>query len=221
MGFQLTHALPERCLVAVSGGVDSITALHWLSQVPNRVRGIVHINHASGTFADEAEKLVRRTSQGMGLESLFFRITHDPPEGDSVEEFWRKQRYQFFKEASDVLGGLPIVLAHTLDDCLEEYIICTMVRGFSGTIPYQHGDCIRPFRLWRRTDIVDYANRHGLFWLDDPSNRDYVRFLRAKVRQTVVPRIRYLNPGVYNIVEKVIREQDIRNQSGHQDTPVA
>ncbi len=45
-----------------------------------------------------------------------------------------------------------------MDDSLEEYIMCTMVRGFSGTIPYAHGNfCIRPFRLWKRRDIEIYA----------------------------------------------------------------
>lgn len=213
VSFKLTHPLPDKCLVAVSGGVDSMSALHWLNQVPGRVQGVVHVHHNTGYFADQAEKLVLETAHRLKLSIFAFRITRNPEEGSSLEEYWREQRYRYFKEASAIAKNLPVALGHNFDDCLEEYVMCTMVRGFFGTIPYMHAPCIRPFRLWKRSDIMDYARKNEVSWLEDPSNADYSRFLRAKIRQLVVPRIRFLNPGVYNIVEKSIREQDERDAS--------
>jgi tRNA(Ile)-lysidine synthase len=212
MGFRFTHPLPEKCMVAVSGGVDSMSALHFLSQVEGRIKRVIHVNHDTGDFAEDAEALVRKVCEEQRLGLTVRRITDNVDEGESKENFWREQRYQFFKEEW-VNHHAPIVLAHTLEDCFEEYIICTMIRGYSGTIPYRRACCIRPFRLWHRDEIEDYARRHSLRWITDPSNLDTTKFLRAKLRRLITPRIRFINPGVYKIVEKVIREQDERDEN--------
>ena len=210
MNFKLTHPLPERCIVAVSGGIDSMSILHFLNKVDGRVAGVIHVNHASGEFSEEAEVLVRQLCQDEKIDLEVRRVRDHMGEGESKEAFWRDQRYRFFWD-NNVMNRLPIVLGHNMDDCLEEYIICTMIRGYTGTIPYKHGCCIRPFRLWQRKDITSYAQRHNIKYLHDPSNDDDSRFLRAKVRRRVCPRIRNLNPGIYSIIEKVVREQDERD----------
>ncbi len=212
MNFSLTHPLPERCVVAVSGGIDSLSVLHFLRRVEGRVASVIHVNHASGDFAEEAEVLVRDLCDREKIDLTVRRVMDHRGEGESREAFWREQRYRFFWDEAVVRQeNLPIVLAHNLDDCLEEYIICTMIRGYSGTIPYKHGCCIRPFRMWERKDIVKYAKRHDINFLHDPSNDDDTRFLRAKIRRRVTPRIRNLNPGICSIVKKVIQQQDERD----------
>lgn len=213
MSFKLTHNLPNRCLVAVSGGVDSASALHWLSQVKDRVAGVIHIHHNTGEFADKAQELVEQTvkEHPENISLHVYRINRDPEEGSSLENFWRQQRYRFFQAASIANNNLPVVLAHNLDDCLEEYIMCTMIRGFAGTIPYQHRSCIRPFRRWKKKDICRYADRNDIKFLTDPSNSD-TRYKRNFVRLNIVDKIRTLNPGIYNIVEKAIQDQDNHNQ---------
>lgn len=208
MGFQLTHPLPKSCLVAVSGGVDSVAALHWLHQVRGRVKGLVHLNHNTGAFAEEAENLVVGLSQDYGLDLHYYRIPRSQKPVGSLENFWRGQRYRFFCEVSRRNHDIPIVLAHNLDDCLEEYIMCTMVRGFVGTIPYSHGPCIRPFRCWKREDILEYARRNGLDWREDPANQKSDLFKRAHIRKNLIPQLRKLNPGIYKIAERAVREQD-------------
>ena len=212
MSFKLTHPLPERCLVAVSGGVDSLSALHWLSRTQGRVVKAVHVNHGSGAFANSAQDQTESACAALSIPLDVHHVDNPAPkEGESLENHWREERYRKLDEAFHLSGELPIVLAHTLDDCLEEYIMCTMVRGFSGTIPYKHGACIRPFRMWKRMDIEAYARAHNLSWVEDPANGDHSKFKRAKIRRLVVPRIRNLNPGVYSIVERIIQEQDVRD----------
>ncbi len=210
MSFQLTHKLPAKCLVAVSGGIDSMVALHWLSQVKERVQGVVHMNHNTGIFAEHAQVLVEEISSQMGLPCHIRKLDRTPEEGHSPENWWREQRYRWFSEISATNENLPIVVAHNMDDCLEEYIMCTMVRGFQGTIPYAHGDCVRPFRLWKRRDIHDYAIKEGILWTEDPANRDTHKYKRAYIRHVMVPWTLELNPGIYKIVERVVREQDER-----------
>jgi tRNA(Ile)-lysidine synthase len=215
MNFKLTHPLPSRCLVAVSGGVDSMAALHFLNRNPERVVSAIHINHGTGDFASISEDRVVEFCKELDVPLRIIPISPDPPDkGESKEAYWREQRYLFFNNEATVVHpeGLPVVVAHNMDDCFEEYIMCTMKRGFSGTIPYQHGASIRPFRLWKRNDIEDYARRHKIHWVEDPTNRDYTKFTRARIRMHIVPRIRNFNPGIYRVVEKVIREQDERDR---------
>lgn len=210
MTFKLTHPLPEKCLVAVSGGVDSMVALHWLDKVPGRVAGVVHLNHNTGLFADRAESKVRGTVADLGIPFRGRKLHRGVEEGHSPENWWREQRYRWFKEVSAAQGNLPVVLAHHLDDCLEEYVLCTMVRGYQGTIPYRHGPCIRPFRLWKKKDILAYAQRERVDFLEDPTNKD-TRFKRNLVRHRLTPELLELNPGLHKIVERLIWAQDRAN----------
>lgn len=211
MNFQLTHSLPRRCLVAVSGGVDSVSALHWLSQLEGRVAGVIHVNHNTGEFSREAEGFVRKLASEMKVDFFCRVLLRKALPGESLENHWREQRYRFFREISATENNLPVVVAHNMNDCLEEYVMCTMVRGFPGTIPYSHGPCIRPFRRWKREDIEDYAARNSLEFLTDPSNSD-TRFKRNLIRSNLVPHLKELNPGIYKLVDRVISEQDEREK---------
>ena len=87
--------------------------------------------------------------------------------------------------------------------------MCSMVRGYLGTIPYSNGNCVRPFRLWKRKDIKEYMLNSGVFWCEDNSNID-MKFKRNYIRHKIVPYIREINPGIYKLVERAIKEQDKR-----------
>jgi tRNA(Ile)-lysidine synthase len=210
MSFKLLHPLPSSVVVAVSGGMDSMSALHFLMQHPERVSHAIHIHHNTGAFADDAQRLVQGYCAKHGINLTIRRVVKEAEEGASKEEHWRDQRYRFFWD-EHALHNLPIVLAHNMDDCLENYIVSTMIDGHLGTIPYRHDPCIRPFRLWKRRDIREYAQRNHLPWIEDPSNREYTKYRRAKIRMHIIPRIKNLNPGIYKVVEKMIRVQDERD----------
>jgi tRNA(Ile)-lysidine synthase len=203
--FKLTHKLPEKYWVAVSGGVDSMSALHWLHKPSrNGLIGVVHIDHRTPHSID-AKGFVESFCREECIECLTFEIEGTPPPGESKELYWRNQRYHIFK---NVLAGYePVILAHHFDDCLEEYLMNVMVRGYMNTIPYSHHRCIRPFRLWKRKDIIKYAERNNIPFIEDPSNAD-VRYKRNFIRKHIVPEALTLNPGIYNIVEKLILIKD-------------
>jgi len=207
MLFDLTHKLPEKCLVAVSGGADSMVVAHWLRQGnPNRVEGIVNIHHGT-PFSEQAANFVGNYFTENSWGPVFIHhLWPKVPEGLSKEEYWREKRYKAFKDQAE-WKGLPVVLAHNFDDCVEEYIMCTMVRGREGTIPYKHGNCIRPFRLWKKTSIRAYAKRNKIPYVEDPSNVD-VSFKRNFIRHLIAPKVVELNPGIYKIVRKMIENQD-------------
>jgi tRNA(Ile)-lysidine synthase len=200
MMFRLTHALPKKCYVAVSGGRDSMAGLHFLMRKPERVAGVIHINHGTGKFADDAEKFVGNYC----AEHSITCHTYDyKKNGKDTEESWRDFRYSVF-HAFDLL---QVITAHQMDDCLEEYVICMTKRGYCGSIPYSNKNVIRPFRLWRRESINEYVEKNNIPFVEDPTNTD-TKYLRNKVRHEVVPLLLEINQGIYNLVERAIIVQD-------------
>lgn len=182
-----------------------MSALHFLRKPSrNGLLGVVHINHGT-PHAKEAELFVKSFCKMTHLPIMSYKIPGDPPKGKSKECWWRDQRYSCF---NSVLGKAPIILAHNFDDCLEEYLMCTIVRDYRGTIPYSHGRCIRPFRLWKRKDIEEYANRNSVMFIEDPSNKD-TQFTRNYIRKNIVPHALKINPGLYKIVKRVMKEQNV------------
>lgn len=199
--FKLLYQLPEKCFVACSGGVDSMSALHFLAR---RVDRVLHVNHNTGIFADHSEVLVKKYCERNNFPLTVHTISSHPPEGKSKEEWWREQRYNFFKQYDH-----PVVLAHQLDDCVEEYLMCVLVRGFSSTIPYSHANCIRPFRMWPKEEIIAYAEKNGIPYVQDPSNQD-VKYKRNYIRHKILPEVLNLNPGVANIVRRLMEKEVAR-----------
>jgi len=214
--FKLLYKLPKSYWVAVSGGVDSMAALHFLDKPSRRecLRGVIHINHGTGEYADRAQAFVEAHCREHDINLKVFRVEGRPPKGESKENWWRIQRYKFFKELTEGSDDY-IILGHNIDDCLEEYIFCTIVRGYASTIPYAKDNCVRPFRLWKRDNIAEYSERHGVDFVEDPTNTD-TRFKRNFIRHKIVPQLKELNPGIYRIIERVINDVDRSTSVAHE-----
>jgi len=209
MLFKLLYPLPDQFLVAVSGGVDSMSALYWLTNAEKRrVQGVVHFNHFT-EHAFEAQELVRNWCKAYNIPFILGVLGKKLPKKGSLEHFYRNERYAFFDSVDP--KDLPIVVAHHLDDCVEEYVACTMVKGFCGTIPYRRGRVIRPFRLWRKSSIVEYSEREKISYVQDKSNFDTC-FRRNFIRHEILPNLFRINPGLYKIVEQAIHNQDEYNK---------
>lgn len=205
MLFKLTHPLPKKFRVAVSGGVDSMAALNWLNQKSRQssIIEVLHVNHGT-EHAHMYDSFVKHKCEELGLKSTTYHLKDPPQKGESKEKHWRDARYHFFHSYEE-----PVILCHNMDDCLEEYIMNTMVRGRQGTIPYANKNCIRPFRLWRKKSIIDYANRKGLDWVEDPTNSD-TSYKRNYIRHKIVHNVLAINPGIWKIVEREIKKTDKR-----------
>jgi len=188
-----------------------MSALEFLSK-PSRkdsLLGVVHVNHGT-LHADNAQEFVEVYCKEHNINLKVFKVKGRPPQGESKENWWRIQRYEFFNGLTEGTDDY-IILAHNMDDCLEEMIMSSMIRGFFGTIPYQRRNCVRPFRMWKREDIESYAAKHSIRWIEDPSNTDQ-RFKRNFIRHSMVSIIKQFNPGIYSVVRKAIKAQDLMPQ---------
>ena len=197
---KLQGKLPRKISVAVSGGVDSMVALDFLKR--NHVITVLHYNHGTG-HSDEAEAFVTRYCRDNGIPFLKDKCKVTAPLGRSRECFWREQRYKFF----DKHNNYPLITAHTLDDCVENWIF-TSLNGDSRVIPYRRNHVIRPFRKTRKRDLELWANLNNVPYITDPSNNDTI-FRRNYIRHKLMPHALEVNPGLYKMISKRVANDEL------------
>lgn len=194
---KLQGRLPRDICVAVSGGVDSMVALEFLRK--NHSVTVLHFNHgtAHGVYA---EQFVGDHCLQNDIVCVQGKIENPTaPSGMSKEEYWREQRYRFFKDRA---GDLPVVTAHHLDDCVETWVWSSM-HGYGRIVPYTNEQVIRPFRLNRKRDVEMWAGIHNTPFIQDDSNGD-LRYTRNYIRHQMMPHVLKVNPGIYKTIKKKV-----------------
>ena len=185
---------PLRVRVAYSGGLDSVVLLHLLSRLPSaREAGLcaVHVDHGMQASSPEWARHCRRFCAEHRIP--FEVIAVDPsahrergPEGAA-----RRARYAALQAGNG--PGTLTATAHHRED-LAETLLLRLVRGSGPTglagIPqrrrFGRGWLWRPLLEVPRETLGDYATRHALPFVCDPSNRD-PRLDRGFLREEVMP----------------------------------
>ncbi len=217
---KLLGSVPKNICVAVSGGLDSMSALHFLNNNTSRRIVALHFNHGT-EHSDEAEEFVRDYCNKNRIALVVGRLSGVRDSNESKESFWRRERYSFFenwnlhvnenmmfnfeeKESiSDHFCKAPIITCHHLDDAVETWIF-TSLHGNQRLIPYKRGGFLRPFLLTRRCDFEDWANRNNVPHVFDPSNND-TAYMRNFIRHELMPNALTVNPGLHKVVYKKIK----------------
>lgn len=195
----LQGKLSRKITVAVSGGVDSVAALHFLSR--NHDVTALHINHNDGN-SDDSEDFVRTLCTRLGCKFDSKRITAKRPTRTSLEEFWRNERYSVFHSLDDT-----VVTAHTLEDCVETWIWSSL-HGSGKLIPYSNLNVVRPFRLTPKSQFIHWAKKHNLDWVEDNSNSD-LSLTRNYIRQVMMPHVLQVNPGIATTIKKKVHQDNV------------
>lgn len=203
-----------RIRVAYSGGPDSVVLLHLLSRVPEaRAPGLqaVHVDHrlhpASGHWARHCRRFC--DAHGIALEVL--TVQPDPHRGRGPEEAARQARYAALAAGSG--PGTVTATAHHRED-LAETILMRLLRGsgpagLAGIPPRRRfggGWLWRPLLDVSREWLRDYARRHALRSVDDPSNSDR-RLDRGFLREEVIPVLRRRWPDPAAALSRVAAHQ--------------
>lgn len=183
--------------IGLSGGSDSAVLLHALARsMPARERGLraVHVDH--GLHAQSAQWASQAVAMAAALEVPCTVLCVNVERGDGVgpEAAARAARYAAWGEELRV--GEILALAHHRDDQVETLLL-KLLRGAGS----DGLGAMRPWRplgtgwLWRplldlpRVVLADYASRHQLRWIDDPSNTDQ-KLDRNYLRHRVLPLLR-------------------------------
>ena len=196
---KLITPLPRQVSVAVSGGPDSMAALDFICRGGRDVQ-VLHFDHGT-PHAAVARAFLESHCMARGLSLVVSGLQREKGPKESLEEYWRSERIRFFKEQS---GHGPIVTAHHLDDAVEWWIF-TSLHGAPRMMPVENHESgvIRPFLAIEKSELVDWCEKKGVPFVEDPSNssRDY---MRNRIRHDIMPHALQVNPGLKKVVRKKI-----------------
>ena len=196
--------LPEhhRVFVALSGGMDSVLLLHLCDHLYGDTGRLsaIHVNHQIQTNAGETEQYCRNLCGELNVPltvekvSVFGSNRVDSNGTGGLEDAARQARYGVFES---ILGPADLLLmAHHGDDQAETILFRVLrgtgVAGLGGMPVYRplgHGSLYRPLLAFSRGELLHWASRLGLGWVDDPSNSDE-RFDRNFLRHSIMPLLR-------------------------------
>lgn len=207
---RLTSRRPDcRILLAVSGGIDSMTMADLFRNSALRLPfAVAHFNFClRGADSDGDEALVRDWCGEQGV--AFFRQEAEAKafaaaQGLSVEMAARRLRYDWFAQLCRDEGFTHLAVAHNLDDRAETLLLHllrgTGERGLAGIradVPLPGADSvrlIRPLLDFSRRDIEAYAVRAGVPFRIDATNAD-TAIPRNRIRHEVFPQLAAVNPA--------------------------
>ncbi|WP_437201310.1 tRNA lysidine(34) synthetase TilS [Planctomicrobium sp. SH664] len=215
-----------RILLGVSGGVDSVALLRGVVEVAaeHQLAPVVaHFDHALRRDSHADADWVRELCRQLGVPVHVERWNGLSPGSGSIEEVARARRYGFLERAAAQEKCRWVAVAHTADDQIEtvlhQIVRGSGLRGASGMDEIRPlasaaaadrvhesrtieggapAPCllIRPCLNLRRTDLLDFLNRLGQDFREDPSNQSD-QFTRNRIRHDVLPLLRSaVHPGV-------------------------
>jgi len=213
--------------VGFSGGVDSTVLLHLMHRWVQENPGVppltaLHINHALQDAASDWERRCATVCEQLQIPFTAVRVAVERG-GGGPESAARSARYRVFE---DRLGaGDVLFLAHHRDDQVETFFLRLMrgagVRGLAA-IPRRRvlglGRVVRPLLELPRSALEDYARRHQLPRIEDPSNRDN-RLDRNFLRNEVLPLLASRWPGYRQTVSRASQHMASAAQALEQSTP--
>ncbi len=194
---RLLGKIPDTVYVAVSGGSDSMAVLDFLNNGKREVAAI-YFNHKTA-HGEDAKRFVRDYCMRKCIPLIDGKIRREKKKVESLEEYWRNERYLFFKEQA-----APVVTAHHLDDVVEWWVY-SCLHGEGQLIPYENEKygVIRPFLTTTKEDLTMWNKKHDVPFIEDPSNQKSDH-MRNFIRNEMMSQILHVNPGISKVVKKKV-----------------
>lgn len=207
-----TYKNCRRWWIAYSGGVDSHVLLHLLAQLRATKKNIpplsvIHINHQLNPSAAAWAEHCQAVCAQLGIECIVETVAVVRNSGDGIEAAARSARYAAFER--HVQENELLLQAHHRDDQIETLLLRLLrgsgIRGLAAipiTRSLGNGQLLRPLLNTSRAEILDYALRHQLQWIEDDSNAN-PQFDRNFLRLTVLPQIAERWPAYRSTLARV------------------
>ena len=208
-------------LVAVSGGLDSMTLLHALIKLSAEYRWqmvVGHFNHRlRGRASDADEKLVCKAAAAMKLRVVAGSAdvkAFAAKSKLSLEMAARKLRHEFLARVASGRKIKTIALAHHADDQVELFFL-RLLRGAGGeglagmkwrspSPADKTVSLVRPLLDFSKGELAEFARENKIRFRDDATNFSS-DFLRNRIRNELLPLLRkHYQPGLDKAVLRLM-----------------
>ncbi|WP_375270010.1 tRNA lysidine(34) synthetase TilS [Enterococcus sp. DIV0212c] len=185
----------QNILLAISGGVDSMVLLELMQKAAEKddLRvAVAHIDHRLRAESIDEAAYLKNYCQERSLP--YYSKEWDAPNKEkNTEARARKFRYDFFAEIMEQENYQVLLTAHHSDDQAET-VLMKLTRGT--TLPnlvgirakrsFGIGKLIRPFLIFSKERLEQFAKQTGIVYFEDSSNQGD-NYMRNRIRHQVVP----------------------------------
>lgn len=194
----------DTVVVAVSGGPDSMSLLHYINSLKHEFDLTVvcaHVNHnVRKESASEKEYLEKYCNlNGIIFESMIIEEYGE----DNFHNEARSKRYRYFEEIVKKYNSAYLFTAHHADDLIET-ILMRIARGstihgyagFSKVVDMGNYRIVRPFIEYTKEELLNYCNKNKIKFATDASNEKDV-YTRNRYRKYVLPFLKSEDPNIH------------------------
>ncbi|MBL9138300.1 MAG: tRNA lysidine(34) synthetase TilS, partial [Verrucomicrobiales bacterium] len=215
---RLGVSLHDGCVLAVSGGRDSMLLLEFMARLQPRLTArlvVAHFHHQlRGADADADQKLVQTAAAArhLPIEIGTAPVKDRRRKGESIESAARRLRHAFLARVARKHRCRFIATAHHGDDQVELFLL-RLLRGAGGLglggmelvdpSPADPGiHLVRPFLNLDSVALSSAAVELGVNWREDSSNRDPA-FARNRIRHELIPLLqRHYQPSLTRVLRR-------------------
>lgn len=199
--------------VAVSGGRDSMSLLHYLVEHKNDLMiNVIAIHVEHGIRGEESlsdQAFVLDYCSQNDIPVCYTKVDVPGYAKDhliGVEQAARELRYRYFDELLKKGIVDKIATAHQLDDQCETVLMRifrgTGVKGLEGIPSARSGKYIRPMLSLSRLDISEYCDANKVPHVEDSTNYN-LEYTRNFIRHEVLPVVEKMFPQYRKSIERL------------------
>lgn len=222
-------------VVGLSGGVDSVALLHLFLQLRENTNinfSAVHVNHGLSQYATQWQNTLQTLCDELDVKLIVKQVSIQAQSRTSLEQQARDARYQAI--ADSLAPNSILFTGHHQSDQMETFLL-RLMRGSGLTglasmreisaFPHASGrqkqlKIARPLLSVPKQNIIEFANAHGLTWVEDDSNTDE-KFDRNYVRLSILPALFKRWPlagkSINTATELLQQDTDLLNEYVEQD----
>lgn len=195
----------DKIIIAVSGGMDSVTLLLLLHSIDIHTIIVAHVDHSIRIDSIADRIFVEDLCKDLNIK--FFFKTLDPNSRnskDSIEKWAREKRYEYFMSLSKKTKSDWIMTGHHGNDQAETLLLnLSRQAGISGLtgIARKNGKIIRPLLPFNKSVLCDFADRIGYPFMQDSTNEDITiprNFVRKNVLKPWEEEVPFVIKGINN-----------------------
>jgi len=203
----------ETIIMALSGGKDSVTLTHLLKKLQENINFqliAAYFNHQIRKDSKKEEHWIENFCKSLNIKLLKAKedvISYKLKNKLNLEHAASILRYRFFNKVSSKYKNSKIATAHTKSDLFETFLIKLLRgsgnQGLSAIFTKKGDNIIRPLLIFSKEDIISFLKRNKIQYYEDYTNKQN-EFIRNKIRNTIIPHIKEIEPNIENQIFKTI-----------------